>query len=79
MVLSLKGVCFHFAKAVIKRVRTVGLVIAFRNDATVLQILSNVLTDVSHLIIGSARCAEQELILSCLFLISFYLNVLLFL
>ena len=41
--------------------------------------VKHALTDVSHLIIGSARCAEQELILWCLFLISFYLNVLLFL
>ena len=34
------------------------------------------LTDVSLLIIGSVRCAEQELILSCLFLISCHLTVL---
>ena len=41
--------------------------------------VKHALTDASYLIIGSARCAEQELILSCLFLIRFYLNVLLFL
>ena len=33
--LVVKGCWFHFAKAVIKRVKTVGLAIAFRNDATV--------------------------------------------
>jgi len=34
------------------------------------------LTYVSHLIIGSVQCAEQELISSCLFLISCHLTVL---
>jgi len=33
--LVVKGCWFHFAKAVIKRVKTVGLAIAFRNDVTV--------------------------------------------
>jgi len=41
--------------------------------------VKHALTDVSHLIIGSGRCAEQELILLCLFLIRSYNNVLLFL
>ena len=41
--------------------------------------VTHALTGVLHLIIGSALSAEHEWVLSCLFLISFYLSVLLFL